>query len=56
MPYRIRKQPNANLYKVYTPAGKALSKKGLPKTRARKQQIAVSISEGIYKTKPKKGK
>jgi len=51
MPYRIRKQPGKALYKVYTDKGKPLSKKGLPKARARKQQIAVSLAEGIYKRK-----
>lgn len=44
MPYRIRKLPNVNLYKVYGPSG-ALSKKGLTKKMAEKQKIAVQISE-----------
>jgi hypothetical protein len=44
MPYKIRKLPNVNLFKVYGPSG-ALSKKGLTKTMAEKQKIAVQISE-----------
>lgn len=53
MPYKIRKQPNQPTYKVYTAKGKPLSKKGLTKAKARKQQIAVSLAEGIYKRKAK---
>ncbi len=52
MPYTIRKMPAT--YKVYTDKGKPLSKKGLSLKQARKQQIAVSLSEGIYKRKKAK--
>ena len=41
---RIRKLPNKNLYKVYTPNG-ALSEKGLSKIQAEKQATAVRLSE-----------
>jgi hypothetical protein len=44
MPFKLKKLPNVNLYKVYGPSG-ALSKKGLTKTMAEKQKIAVQISE-----------
>ena len=54
MPYHIRKQPNQRLYKVYTEEGRPLSKVGLPLTVAKKQLIAVSISEGVFKAKKKK--
>ena len=47
MPYRIRKQPNKNLYKVYSQSGKPLSKKGLTMKQAVKQRIAVSIAEAV---------
>jgi len=50
MPYTIRKQPNISMYKVYS-NGRPLSIKPLPYETARKQQIAVSLVEGIY---PKK--
>ena len=53
MPYTIRKQPKGG-YKVYTDKGKALSKKALPKARAVKQRIAVSLAEGIWKGRKKK--
>ena len=48
MPYRIRKQPNKNLYKVYSQSGTPLSKKGLTMKQAIKQKIAASIA---YATK-----
>lgn len=45
MPYRLRKLPNKDLYKVYSKDGTPLSKKGLSKTQAEKQKIAVTLSE-----------
>jgi len=45
MPYHIRKIPNKNLYKVYNKKGKSLSHKGLTYKNARKQIIAVHLSE-----------
>ena len=45
MPYRIRKLPNKDLYKVYSKDGTPLSKIGLSKTQAEKQKIAVTLSE-----------
>ena len=44
MPYRIRKQPNKSLYKVYSQSGTPLSKKGLSLAKAKKQLTAVNIS------------
>lgn len=44
MPYRIRKLPNKYLYKVYDKAGKSLSYKGMSYKNARKQIIAVHLS------------
>jgi len=52
MPYTIRKQPNIPMYKVYS-NGRPLSIKPLTKEMARKQQIAVSLEEGIYPKKKK---
>jgi hypothetical protein len=52
MPYTIRKQPNIPMYKVYS-NGRPLSIKPLTKEMARKQQIAVSLAEGIYPRKKK---
>jgi hypothetical protein len=43
------------MYKVYS-NGRPLSIKPLTKEMARKQQIAVSLAEGIYKKKEKKKK
>lgn len=51
MPYRIRKLPNVNKFKVYSTAGRPLSKAGLTKKAAQKQLVAVSLAEGIF---PKK--
>ncbi len=51
MPYRI--VPCKTGFKVITDKGKPLSKRCLPKKTARAQQIAVSISEGLYKPKKK---
>jgi hypothetical protein len=51
MPYKIRKLPNVEKYKVYSDKGHSLSKKGLTYKQAVKQRIAVSLSEGIYKKK-----
>jgi len=48
MPYRIRKLPLQNKYKVYTAAGRPLSKVGLSKKTAKKQLVAVSLAEGIF--------
>lgn len=48
MPYRIRKLPLKNLYKVYTASGRPLSKAGMPKKAAQKQLVAVSLAEGIF--------
>jgi hypothetical protein len=45
MPYRLRKMPNKNLFKVYSQDGTPLSKKGLSKTQAEKQKIAVTLSD-----------
>lgn len=45
MPYRIRKLPNRNLYKVYTPEGRSLSKKGISYKTAMKQIIAIYLSQ-----------
>lgn len=47
MPYTIK--PVKGGYKVYTAKGKPLSKKPLPKVRARKQFIAVNLSEKLFK-------
>lgn len=55
MPYTIRKQPNIPMYKVYS-NGRPLSIRPLTKEMARKQQIAVSLAEGIYPKKSKKAK
>ncbi len=44
MPYRIRKQPNKPLYKVYSSDGKPHSKKGLPLSRAKRQLTALNIA------------
>lgn len=52
MPYRL--VPCKTGFKVVSDKGSFLSKKCLPKKKARAQQIAVSISEGLYKTKKKK--
>jgi hypothetical protein len=45
MPYKIRKLPKQQLYKVYGERGNPLSKKGLPLARAKKQLTAVNLSE-----------
>lgn len=45
MPYHIRKLPNKNLFKVYDNSGIPLSKKGLTKSKAKKQIIAVHLSK-----------
>lgn len=52
MPYKIRKLPKKNLYKVYDNKGVALSKKGMTKENAQKQIVAVYLS----KERKKKGK
>ena len=44
MPYRIRKLPNKDLYKVYSENGTPLSKKGLSKTQAERQKTAATLS------------
>lgn len=44
MPYQIRKCPHQNAYKVYAPSG-PLSKRCLPLETAKKQKIAVILSE-----------
>ena len=44
MPYKIRKLPHSRLYKVYS-HGRAHSHKGLTYDTARRQQIAMIISE-----------
>lgn len=51
MPYRIRKQPNVALYKVYSQSGKPLSKAGLSLKKAKKQLTAVNISYALKKGK-----
>lgn len=51
MPYKIRKLPLQNKFKVYTATGRPLSKAGLSKKQAQKQLVAVSISEGIFRSK-----
>lgn len=50
MPYQIK--PYKTGYRVYAEDGKALSKKPLPLTRAKKQLTAVNISEFSGKGKP----
>ena len=45
MPYRIRKLPNKNLFKVYSESGTPLSKKGLSKTMAQAQKVAATLSD-----------
>ena len=44
MPFRIRKLPNKDLFKVYSESGTPLSKKGLSKTAAEKQKVAATLS------------
>lgn len=44
MPYRVRKMPNKELWKVYSEDGTPLSKKGLPKNVAEKQKTAATLS------------
>jgi len=44
MPYTIRKMPKSRLYKVYS-HGHSHSKKGLTYDKARKQMIAIVLSE-----------
>jgi hypothetical protein len=45
MPYRVRKMPNKDLFKVYSESGTPLSKKGLSKTQAEKQKTAATLSD-----------
>lgn len=45
MPYRIRKLPNKDLFKVYSESGTPLSKKGLSKTQAERQKTAATLSD-----------
>ena len=45
MPYKLRKMPNKDLYKVYSQDGTPLSKKGLSKTQAEKQKTAATLSD-----------
>ena len=45
MPYKIRKMPNKDLFKVYSESGTPLSKKGLSKTQAEKQKTAATLSD-----------
>lgn len=52
MPYQL--VPCNSGFRVQSDRGHFLSKKCLPKKKARAQQIAVSISEGLYKIKPKR--
>lgn len=51
MPYKLRKAPNKNKYWVVSAKHpkEHLSKEPLTYEQARKQLIAVSIKEGIYK-------
>lgn len=57
MPYRIRKLPNKDLFKVYSQDGTPLSKKGLSKTQAEKQKTAATLSDLRQKGKiPERGK
>ena len=44
MPYKIRKLPNQDLFKVYSENGTPLSKKGLSKTAAERQKTAATLS------------
>ena len=44
MPYKIRKLPNQNKFKVYSKSG-AHSKKGLSKAVAQKQLTALNLAE-----------
>ena len=54
MPYYIRKAPRRDEYKVYSKrSGRALSNKWLTLDQAKKQLIAVSLSEGIFPRKKK---
>lgn len=54
MPYRIRKLPNQNKYKVYSESGKPLSKKGLSLKKAQAQRTASNLTELGIKRKRKK--
>ena len=45
MPYRIRKLPNKDLFKVYSQDGTPLSKKGLSKAQAERQKTAATLSD-----------
>jgi hypothetical protein len=45
MPYKLRKMPNKDLYKVYSQDGTPLSKKGLSKTQAERQKTAATLSD-----------
>jgi hypothetical protein len=44
MPFKVRKLPNQDLYKVYSENGTPLSKKGLSKTAAERQKTAATLS------------
>lgn len=44
MPFKIRKLPNQELWKVYSENGTPLSKKGLSKTEAERQKTAATLS------------
>jgi hypothetical protein len=44
MPYKIRRLPNVNLFKVYSENGTPLSKKGLSKAAAERQKTAATLS------------
>lgn len=52
MPYRIRHRPNhPTQAKVYAQDGRALSKKWLSEAKAKRQKIAVQITEAQRKMK-----
>ena len=44
MPFKLRKLPNQDLYKVYSENGTPLSKKGLSKAAAERQKTAATLS------------
>ena len=44
MPYKIRKMPNKELWKVYGEDGKPHSKRGLTKRMAERQKTALDLA------------
>jgi len=51
MPWKIRKRPNHNQYKVYGERGNPLSKEWKTKAEAEKQLNAIRINYAISKKK-----